>query len=200
MSELAVTINGEPRRVPGPATLLELLAHLGLDPRTVVVELNREIVRRPRLGETVRGGRRRDRAGAFRRRGVRRESVIFPGIGVIPSAARDLAHDRRTRTCLGTGSARSLAALGMTGKRQHFRSHHDRHTHPRDRPPRHPRRRPADHRRPELPLAAHGRHRQVPQQRRHGARHRGFGRRDRHGGRAPGGSRPDARRRACSIT
>jgi thiamine biosynthesis protein ThiS len=52
MNSIAVTINGETRRVPGPATLLELLAHLGLDPRTVVVELNREIVRRPRLGET----------------------------------------------------------------------------------------------------------------------------------------------------
>ena len=49
---LDVTVNGEPRRVPGPATLLDLLAHLGLDARTVVVELNREIVRRPRLGET----------------------------------------------------------------------------------------------------------------------------------------------------
>ena len=53
MSELAVTVNGEPRRIPGPATLLELLGHLGLDPRAVVVELNREIVRRPRLGETA---------------------------------------------------------------------------------------------------------------------------------------------------
>jgi thiamine biosynthesis protein ThiS len=50
---LTLTVNGEPRRVPGPATLLDLLAHLGLDPRTVVVELNREIVRRPRLGETT---------------------------------------------------------------------------------------------------------------------------------------------------
>jgi thiamine biosynthesis protein ThiS len=53
VSELAVTINGEARRVPGPTTLLELLAHLGLDPRTVVVERNREIVRRVRLGETM---------------------------------------------------------------------------------------------------------------------------------------------------
>jgi thiamine biosynthesis protein ThiS len=53
VTELAVVINGEPRRVPGPATLLELLGHLGLDPRTVVVELNREIVRRPRLAETA---------------------------------------------------------------------------------------------------------------------------------------------------
>jgi thiamine biosynthesis protein ThiS len=53
VTELAVVINGEPRRVPGPATLLGLLGHLGLDPRTVVVELNREIVRRPRLAETA---------------------------------------------------------------------------------------------------------------------------------------------------
>jgi thiamine biosynthesis protein ThiS len=52
VSGLAVTINGEARRVPGPATLLDLLGHLGLDPRSVVVELNREIVRRPRLAET----------------------------------------------------------------------------------------------------------------------------------------------------
>ena len=52
MTDLRVVVNGDERRVPGPATLLDLLAHLGLDPRMVVVELNREIVRRPRLGET----------------------------------------------------------------------------------------------------------------------------------------------------
>jgi sulfur carrier protein len=52
MTDLQIVVNGDERRVPGPATLLDLLAHLGLDPRTVVVELNREIVRRPRLGET----------------------------------------------------------------------------------------------------------------------------------------------------
>jgi thiamine biosynthesis protein ThiS len=52
VSTIGVIINGEPRRVPGQGTLLDLLSHLGLDPRTVVVELNREIVRRPHLGET----------------------------------------------------------------------------------------------------------------------------------------------------
>ena len=52
MNTIGVTINGEPRRVPGPGSLLTLLEHLGLDPRTVVVELNREIVRRPHLGKT----------------------------------------------------------------------------------------------------------------------------------------------------
>jgi thiamine biosynthesis protein ThiS len=53
MSQLTVLVNGEERKVPGPATLLDLLHQLGLDPRTVVVERNREIVRRPRLGETA---------------------------------------------------------------------------------------------------------------------------------------------------
>ncbi len=53
MSELAIVVNGERRRIAGPATLLDLLEQLGLDPRTVVVEHNREIVRRPRLAETA---------------------------------------------------------------------------------------------------------------------------------------------------
>jgi thiamine biosynthesis protein ThiS len=52
MSELELLVNGEPRRVPAPATAADLLRHLGLDPRTVVVELNRQIVRRPQLGDT----------------------------------------------------------------------------------------------------------------------------------------------------
>jgi thiamine biosynthesis protein ThiS len=53
MTELTITVNGEPRILPGPATLLDLLASLELDARMVVVELNREIVRRPRLGDTA---------------------------------------------------------------------------------------------------------------------------------------------------
>jgi sulfur carrier protein len=51
MTELSLLVNGERRRVPAPATVQDLLSHLGLDPRMVVVELNREIVRRPRLAE-----------------------------------------------------------------------------------------------------------------------------------------------------
>ena len=53
MPDLAITLNGRPRSVPGPATLDDLLRGLGLDARTVVVEHNRRIVRRPRLGETA---------------------------------------------------------------------------------------------------------------------------------------------------
>jgi thiamine biosynthesis protein ThiS len=53
MSQLEIVVNGESRRLPGPASVADLLRHLGLDPRTVVVELNREIVRRPRLDDTA---------------------------------------------------------------------------------------------------------------------------------------------------
>ena len=48
---IEVVVNGERRVVPAGVTLLELLASLGLDPRVVVVEHNRRIVRRPQLAE-----------------------------------------------------------------------------------------------------------------------------------------------------
>jgi thiamine biosynthesis protein ThiS len=51
-----VVINGERKNVTS-ATLLELLDELALDPRAVVVEHNRKIVRRGGLGDvTVREG------------------------------------------------------------------------------------------------------------------------------------------------
>jgi thiamine biosynthesis protein ThiS len=53
VSELGLLVNGERRRFTEPVTLADLLTTLGLDPRMVVVELNREIIRRPRLGEVM---------------------------------------------------------------------------------------------------------------------------------------------------
>jgi thiamine biosynthesis protein ThiS len=53
MNELEITVNGELRRVPSPATAADLLRYLGLDPRTVVVEVNRQIVRRPSLNQMI---------------------------------------------------------------------------------------------------------------------------------------------------
>ncbi len=47
-----LVVNGEPRRFDGPLTAAGLLAALALDPRGVVVELNRRIVRRPELEQT----------------------------------------------------------------------------------------------------------------------------------------------------
>ena len=49
MNEINVMINGRPRHAEHGTSLLGLLEQLELDPRTVVVELNREIVRRPHL-------------------------------------------------------------------------------------------------------------------------------------------------------
>jgi thiamine biosynthesis protein ThiS len=52
-----VVINGERKQITAGVTLLELLNELELDPRAVVVEHNRKIVRRIGLGEvTVRDG------------------------------------------------------------------------------------------------------------------------------------------------
>ena len=54
---VALVVNGESRAVPEGTTLAGLLAQLGLDPRAVVVEHNRRIVRRDALGATrVAGG------------------------------------------------------------------------------------------------------------------------------------------------
>ncbi|HEX9611891.1 MAG TPA: sulfur carrier protein ThiS [Gemmatimonadales bacterium] len=45
-----VVVNGQ-RRSVNAGSLLDLLAQLELDPRAVVVEHNRRIVRRPALGQ-----------------------------------------------------------------------------------------------------------------------------------------------------
>jgi thiamine biosynthesis protein ThiS len=48
-----VVINGENRKITAGVTLLELLKELDLDPRAVVVEHNRRIVRRAGLGDVA---------------------------------------------------------------------------------------------------------------------------------------------------
>jgi thiamine biosynthesis protein ThiS len=53
VTELEIMVNGEPRRLAAPATASDLLQQLGLDARTVVVELNRKIIRRPQLSDTA---------------------------------------------------------------------------------------------------------------------------------------------------
>jgi len=53
---VAVAVNGESRAVPTGTTLRGLLEQLGLDPRAVVVEHNRRIVRRDGLAQVVLAG------------------------------------------------------------------------------------------------------------------------------------------------
>lgn len=48
---ITITLNGEERRVPSGLTVGGLLGHLELNERMVVVERNREIVRRGRYEE-----------------------------------------------------------------------------------------------------------------------------------------------------
>jgi thiamine biosynthesis protein ThiS len=48
-----VVINGERKQITTGVTLLELLQELELDPRAVVVEHNRKIVRRVGLGDVT---------------------------------------------------------------------------------------------------------------------------------------------------
>lgn len=49
---MQLTVNGKPREVESPASLLALLEQIGVDPRIVAVERNGEIVKRGRFGET----------------------------------------------------------------------------------------------------------------------------------------------------
>lgn len=50
---MVVVINGENKQIAAGVTLLELLKELDLDPRAVVVEHNRKIVRRAGLGDVT---------------------------------------------------------------------------------------------------------------------------------------------------
>ena len=46
LDAIAITVNGQPRRIPAGATVAALLAEIGLDRRKVAVERNEEIVPR----------------------------------------------------------------------------------------------------------------------------------------------------------
>jgi len=51
-SVISLTLNGEPLELPTGSTVLDLLASLSRDPRTVAVERNGEILPRALFGET----------------------------------------------------------------------------------------------------------------------------------------------------
>lgn len=50
---LTIKTNGEEREIASGSSLLDLLKELDLDPRFVVVELNRNIVKRSALAENA---------------------------------------------------------------------------------------------------------------------------------------------------
>ncbi len=49
---ISITVNGEAREVPAPATVADLLTRIGLDTRKVAVERNMEIVPRSTYADT----------------------------------------------------------------------------------------------------------------------------------------------------
>ena len=49
---ISITVNGEAREVPAPASVADLLRRIGLDTRKVAVERNMEIVPRSAYAET----------------------------------------------------------------------------------------------------------------------------------------------------
>ncbi len=51
--DIRIEVNGEPREVAAGTSVAALLRALGLDGRTVVVELNREIVRRTEIDDMI---------------------------------------------------------------------------------------------------------------------------------------------------
>ena len=51
--QISITLNGDEREIPAGLTVLDLLAHLDLHERMVVVERNREILRRDQYGEVI---------------------------------------------------------------------------------------------------------------------------------------------------
>jgi thiamine biosynthesis protein ThiS len=50
---IAISVNGEAREIPAPATVADLLTRIGLDTRKVAVERNLEIVPRSIYGTTL---------------------------------------------------------------------------------------------------------------------------------------------------
>jgi thiamine biosynthesis protein ThiS len=52
-AEVAVTVNGQPMRLPAGASVSDLLARLGIATPRVAVERNREILPKSRYGETA---------------------------------------------------------------------------------------------------------------------------------------------------
>jgi thiamine biosynthesis protein ThiS len=52
---MRILLNGEPRDLVGPVSVAALLDQLGLDGRTVAVELNRKVVKRVQYGTTLVG-------------------------------------------------------------------------------------------------------------------------------------------------
>lgn len=102
MSDVTVTLNGKPRSVPEGLSLLQLLEHLEVPPGRVVVEQNRQVLRRD------------DFAGTRVQAGDELELVYFVGGGRDEDGMDPLViggHTLRSRLIHGTGKFSSNEVL-----------------------------------------------------------------------------------------
>src|SRR5512140_1409637 len=111
-AEIALTVNGEPRRAPAGCSIAEFVVLLELNPRKVAVERNGEIVPRGTFADVVLGD------------GDVLEVVHFVGGGeVMNDAANDswtvAGRTFRSRLIVGTGKykdfAQNAAAVAASG-------------------------------------------------------------------------------------
>ena len=103
---MTITLNGEPRDLPGPMTVADVLRHLGVRPEHVAVEINRGLVPRARHGEANVGP------------GDEIEIVTLVGGGAPASDGTGEApplvigsHSFRSRLLVGTGKYATLELM-----------------------------------------------------------------------------------------
>src|SRR4051812_25747006 len=99
---IEITLNGEPKKLPEPLAVSELLRQYQLDPFKIVVEINHEVVPRLRHGEHL------------VRPGDRVEIPSFVGGGAPPPADKPLKVGKFTfqaRLITGTGKYASYELM-----------------------------------------------------------------------------------------
>jgi thiamine biosynthesis protein ThiS len=55
VAQIAITVNGEPRELPGEVSVIRLLQHLALPADRVAVELNKRLIRKRDWEQTAVG-------------------------------------------------------------------------------------------------------------------------------------------------
>src|SRR4029077_16426578 len=108
MTEVRITVNGQPRAAAAGSSVAALLATMGVDPARVAIERNEEVVPRKTWSEAV------------LREGDKIEIVSFVGGGSDASDDLVLAGKRfKSRLLIGTGKYKSIEetrkALELSG-------------------------------------------------------------------------------------
>ena len=87
-AELAITVNGEPMRLPAGASVADLLERLRVSTPRVAVERNREILPKAEYPGTAAGRWRRVRGRGAGRRGIAGPELACKGANPVFSAPR----------------------------------------------------------------------------------------------------------------